>query len=88
MLNALTEFLARWADDITTYGFIGALTGAGPRVTEPHGRKAVVMRGTPAQRRLTQAMPRPAAHAAFEPANADSEWGPGSGLRHRREPQL
>jgi hypothetical protein len=89
VLNALSDFLRRWSDDISRYGFLGALLGAVPEQPHVvHGRKAVAMRGTPVQRRLAQAMPRPAASLNLEPANLDSEWGPGSGLRHRREPTL
>ena len=94
MLTALTNFLRRWSDDIARYGFLGALLGAVPQ-SQPqvHGRKAVAMRGTPVQRRLAQAMPRPAVSLSREPANRDSanrdsEWGPGSGMRQRREPTL
>ena len=92
MLIALTNFLRRWSDDIARYGFLGALLGAVPE-PQVHGRKAVAMRGTPAQRRLAQAMPRPAISLSREPvnrevANRDAEWGPGSGMRQRREPTL
>jgi len=88
VLTALTNFLRRWSDDIARYGFLGALLGAVPEQPQVHGRKAVAMRGTPVQRRLAQAMPRPAVSLSREPANRDAEWGPGSGMRQRREPTL
>lgn len=89
MLTALTNFLRRWSDDIAQYGFLGALLGAVPEQPQVvHGRKAVAMRGTPVQRRLAQAIPRPAVSLNREPANRDAEWGPGSGMRQRREPTL
>jgi len=97
VLIALTRFLRRWSDDIARYGFLGALLGAVPE-PQVHGRKAVAMRGTPAQRRLAQVLPRPAVSLSREPANRDAanrdaanrdaEWGPGSGMRQRREPTL
>ena len=87
MLIALTSFLRRWSDDIARYGFLGALLGAVPE-PQVHGRKAVAMRGTPAQRRLAQALPRPTVSLSREPVNRDAEWGPGSGMRQRREPTL
>ena len=66
MLIALTRFLRRWSDDIARYGFLGALLGAVPE-PQVHGRKAVAMRGTPAQRRLAQVLPRPAVSLSREP---------------------
>lgn len=87
MLNAFAEFLRCWTADISRYGFMGALTGQAPRTAgKPHGRKAVVLRATAAQRRLTQAKPHPA--AGRESNRRDADWGPGAGLRQRREPQL
>ena len=93
MLIALTNFLRRWSDDIAQYGFLGALLGAVPEQPQVHGRKAVAMRGTAVQRRLTQAASRPSLSQTGvslnrEPANRDAEWGPGSGMRQRREPTL
>lgn len=91
MLSMLSDFLRRWADDISRYGFLGALTGAlpdQPRIQPAgHGPKAVSMRGTSIQRRLVQSLARPAA-ANHDYANRDAEWGPGGALSQRREPTL